>query len=371
MTRYTDAFRERGAAQALRARLADDAARLDGDFRAMEVCGSHTMAIARYGLRELLPPRLRLVSGPGCPVCVTDPGYLDAAIALGRQGAILATFGDLLHAPASAGDLAGARAEGVDVEVCTTPLAALELARRYPDREVVFLAIGFETTVAPVVSLVPRARAAGLRNLSLLTAFKTIPPALEALVAEPDVPLDGLLCPAHVSAVIGADAYRPFAERHGRPCVIAGFEPLDILLGLHGLLAQRLRGEARVENQYDRVVRPGGNPRALALMHTLLEPEDAHWRGLGTIPGSGLRLRAAYADTDAARRHGIEVRPGRPRPGCRCGDVLKGRIEPADCPLFGRGCSPDRPVGPCMVSAEGSCAAAFRFGLLEPGANRR
>jgi hydrogenase expression/formation protein HypD len=359
--KYLEGFRNPAAAAAVRARLRELADRIGRPVRIMEVCGTHTMAIARYGIRDVLPPSVELVSGPGCPVCVTPMGYVDAAIDLARRGAAIVTFGDMIHVPGSESTLAEGRAAGQWVEVCYSPLRAVELARAQPGRDVVFLAIGFETTIPPVVSIVDAARQAGARNVSLLTAFKLVPPALTALLADPELRIDAFLCPAHVSAIIGADAYRPFAERDRVPCVIAGFEPLDILYGLQGILEQISRGLAQVDNQYSRVVKPGGNPLAQALMARTLQPVDAEWRGLGVLPGSGLGLRPEYADYDAEARHGVRVGPGREQPGCRCGEVLKGRLRPPECPLFATGCTPDHAVGPCMVSAEGACSAYFKY----------
>lgn len=362
--RYIDGFREPDAARYLAERIARHGERLAADSRTvhlMEVCGSHTMAIGRFGIRGMLPEPVELVSGPGCPVCVTGPGYVDAALELARRGVVIATFGDMLRVPGSRSTLAEARAEGAAVEVCYSPEAALELARRDPGREVVFLAIGFETTVAPVTSLVPAAIEQGLDNLSLLTAFKLVPPALEALIADPELSLDGFLCPAHVSAIIGARAYRPVVDEHRLPCVIASFEPLDILLGIDRLLELCVERRAELHNLYRRVVRDDGNPRAQRLIGTYLEPVDADWRGLGTIPLSGLGLREEYARFDAARRFGITVGSGEAHPHCRCGDVLRGKVRPPECTLFGRSCVPSRPIGACMVSAEGTCAAYYKY----------
>lgn len=366
--RYIDGFRSSAAAAALASRIRDSAARLQTDGRAvtiMEVCGTHTMAIARHGIRDLLPPNVSLVSGPGCPVCVTPPGYIDTAIALAERGITLATFGDMLHVPGSEATLCDCRAEGGRAEACYSPLDALRIAAERPREEVVFLAVGFETTTAPVVSLVPRAHAAGVENLSILTAFKLVPPALRALLDDPEIRIDAFLCPAHVSAIIGPEAYAPFSGPNGVPCVIAGFEPLDILLGLDGILRQLAGGQSRVENQYSRVVRPGGNPKARAVMDAHLRPTDAEWRGLGVIPHSGLTLRDEWSAFDAERRHGVPVLRGHIDETCRCGDVIKGKIRPPDCPLFGTVCDPDHALGPCMVSAEGACAAHFKYGLLE------
>jgi hydrogenase expression/formation protein HypD len=362
--KYIDGFRNPAAAARLRhdmhalAGLLPDKGR---PFHIMEVCGSHTMAIARYGIRDLLPPGIRLISGPGCPVCVTPPGYIDAAICLAERGVTVATFGDMLPVPGSQRSLAQCRAQGGRVEVCYGPAAAIDLALQEPDREVVFLAIGFETTTAPVISLVDTACRREISNLSLLTAFKLVPPALQALMTDPDVTIDAFLCPAHVSAIIGSRAYEPFAGPAGVPCVIAGFEPLDILYGIEGILRQFADGVATVDNQYNRVVRPGGNKRAQHLMSTYLEPVDAAWRGIGVLPASGLGLRPAYRQYDAAARYGLTVDYGKEAAGCVCGEVIKGKCLPPDCPLFGSACTPDRPVGPCMVSTEGTCSAYHKY----------
>ncbi|MBN1670642.1 MAG: hydrogenase formation protein HypD [Kiritimatiellae bacterium] len=362
--KYVDAFRHPGAARAIRGRIRELGARLAETQRAvriMEVCGTHTMAVARYAIREALPRNVRLISGPGCPVCVTPPGYLDAAVALAGRGIAIVTFGDMLNVPGSQTSLARRRAEGARVEVCYSPARAAELAAREPGAEFVFLGVGFETTIGPVASLVCRAREQGLGNLSVLCGFRRILPALEALAQDPEVAVDAFLCPAHVSAVIGADAYRPFARRHRRPCVIAGFEPLDILLGLQGILEQVLAGEARVDNQYARVVRSEGNRKVQALIEQCLTPVDADWRGLGTLPHSGLALRPEYAAFDAAVRYRLCVGQGQVPAGCRCGDVIKGKLTPPECGLFGRACTPAAPVGPCMVSSEGTCTAWYRY----------
>ena len=365
---YIDAFRDPDVAAQFVRMIAEQGRALADQGRRvhiMEVCGSHTMAIGRYGIRELLPENVELISGPGCPVCVTDPGYIDAAIALAGKGAILATFGDMVRVPGSESDLTLCRSSGGDVRVCYSPNAAIEIAQSHPDREVVFLAIGFETTIVPVVSIVDEAIRAGVRNISLLTAFKLVPPALHALLADTEIKIDAYLCPAHVSAIIGSQAYEPFAADYHVPCVVAGFEPLDILYGVNGILAQVLKNEARVENQYARVVRRGGNPKAQARMAQYLEPVDAVWRGIGVIPSSGLGLRPEFAGYDAEKKFGMPVRIGRQDAGCRCGDVIKGKLRPTACPLFSSVCTPDNPIGPCMVSAEGTCAAYFKYALRE------
>jgi len=362
--KYIDGFRDAGAAAALRGDIASLAEKLENYERRigiMEVCGSHTMAIARCGIREMLPDNIELISGPGCPVCVTEPGYIDAAVELANRGVIIASFGDMIRVRGSGMSLADCRARGGTVEVCYSPTAALNLAAAHPDREVVFLAIGFETTIPPVISLAASAAKRGLGNLSLLTAFKLVPPALAALLADPELAIDAFLCPAHVSAIIGSRPYLPFTGESGVPCVIAGFEPLDILLAVRAILGQILRGEAELDNQYSRVVKPEGNLRAQALMAEYLEPVNAVWRGLGTLPDSGLGLRPVYAAFDAEKKLDLDIRPGEEDPRCLCGEVIKGKSRPPDCPLFAAGCSPEHAVGPCMVSSEGTCAAYFKY----------
>lgn len=362
--KYIDGFRNPRAARALRERLQHagrEAVKAHGPVRIMEVCGSHTMSVARYGIRDILPEDVHLISGPGCPVCVTAPGYIDAAMLLATGGKTVVTFGDMLPVPGSEQSLSDCRAAGGRVEICYSPTAAVELARHEPSTEVVFLAIGFETTIAPVVSLVDSCARARVENLSLLTAFKLVPPALRALIDDPEIRVDGFLCPAHVSAIIGPEAYRPFAEEDGLPCVIAGFEPLDILLGLEGILLQIAEGRASVENQYARVVKPGGNAKAQALMARTLEPVDSVWRGIGMLPASALGLRDEWSSFDASVRHDTPVEAGREHPRCRCGDVIKGKIPPPECPMFGKACRPDHPIGPCMVSTEGSCSAYYKY----------
>ncbi|MCK5133081.1 MAG: hydrogenase formation protein HypD [Candidatus Sabulitectum sp.] len=362
--KYIDGFRNHLAAKAITEdihKLAGELSVLNMEARIMEVCGSHTMSIARYGIRQILPENVRLISGPGCPVCVTDAAYIDAAIELAERGIHVATFGDMLKVPGSSRTLADARSAGGQVHVCYSPLDAVKLAKENPDDEIVFLGIGFETTVPPVISIVKKAKAENLKNISVLTAFKLVPPALEALAQDENVAVNGFLLPAHVSAIIGADAYSSFVEKYKVPSVIAGFEPLDILLGIKGLLEQLAGGKAELVNQYARVVKNKGNRIALDLIDELLEPADVSWRGIGTIPQSGLALRDEFAEYDASKKYNITVEGGAPDLRCRCGDVLKGIILPDECPLFNKGCTPLFPVGPCMVSSEGSCAAYYKY----------
>jgi len=332
-----------------------------GSVRIMEVCGSHTMAIARFGIREILPSCIDLVSGPGCPVCVTPPGYIDTAIELAGRDVTIATFGDMLNVPGSDSSLAAARAGGASIEVCYSPARTLELAEQTPDREFVFLAIGFETTIAPVISIVKEAARKNIRNVSLLTAFKVIPPALNALLGDPELSIDALLCPAHVSAIIGADAYIPVVEQYSKTCIVAGFEPLDILMGLDRIVELASEGRVACENQYSRVVSPGGNRLAQQIMADMLQPCDPYWRGVGVIPESGLKLRDKFASYDAEIKFDVEIGSGREHAGCLCGNVIKGSHKPDQCSFFGKACTPDAPIGPCMVSAEGTCAAYYKY----------
>jgi hydrogenase expression/formation protein HypD len=326
----------------------------------MEVCGTHTVAIARHGLRQALPDGVRLISGPGCPVCVTPQEDIDHFIALGGvEGVTLATFGDMLRVPGSERSLEQARAEGADVLVVYSPMDAVAAAERKPEREFVFFGIGFETT-APAVALAGvEAKRRGLGNFTILCAHKLIPPAMMALL-DSDVGVDGFICPGHVSVVIGSDAYRPVAAR-GKPCVVTGFEPADVLAAVQMLLVQIADGRSEVELEYSRAVHPGGNAKAQELLDQVFRAVDARWRGLGTIPKSGYALADGFAELDAAARFEVELPPSAEPPGCRCGDVLRGAIDPPECPLFGTTCTPRNPVGSCMVSSEGACQAHYRY----------
>lgn len=348
---------------ALAARLAEAIARaVDrlGSARVMEVCGTHTMAIYRAGLAAMLPSGLALISGPGCPVCVTTNAEIDRAVALARRpDTIVATFGDMLRVPGSAGSLETARAAGGRVEVVYSPADCLDLAARNPDRLVVFIAVGFETTAPGVAATILSAREAGLDNLRFLVLHKRVPPALLAIL-ESGAALDGFILPAHVSTVIGLEPYRPIPERYGVAATVAGFEPLDILAGILSVLEQRLAGAPRVENTYRRVARDEGNPLARALLERVFRPCHARWRGLGEIPSSGLALREEFAAADAASIE-VDLPPERETPGCLCGAVVAGKATPADCPLFATECTPSSPVGPCMVSSEGTCAAWYKY----------
>jgi hydrogenase expression/formation protein HypD len=362
--KYLDEFRDPDLARRLAEQLR--AARV-GPARLMEVCGTHTMAIARFGLRSALPDGVRLVSGPGCPVCVTSQGEIDRFLELGRRPeVILATFGDMLRVPGRGSSLEKERARGAEVRVLYSPLDAVRLAAANPQRKVVFFGVGFETTAPGVALAVKEARAQGRRNFFLLCAHKLIPPALRALSGD-KLRVGGFLCPGHVSTIIGSQAYDFLAIEHSIACVIAGFEPLDVLQALVMLLGQLERGEARVEVQYRRAVSSRGNTKAQALLAEVFEVSDAPWRGLGLIPASGLSLRGPYADFDAARHFDLSLEDAPEPPGCQCGRVLRGALEPEECGLFGRDCTPEHPVGPCMVSSEGACAASYKYPEAERG----
>ncbi|UCG39405.1 MAG: hydrogenase formation protein HypD [bacterium] len=364
--KYLDEFRDPGVATALVGRIRDAASRLDRPVKLMEICGSHTVAIFRTGIKSLLPENITLVSGPGCPVCVTAMDDMDRMIALADPAvggkSIIATFGDMLRVPGTWTSLESRRAEGADVRVTTTPLDAVQWAREEPGRPVVFLGVGFETTSPTIAASVLRARQSGLDNFTVYPAFKLLPPALTALLEAPDVALDGFLCPGHVSVMLGAAAYRPFASRYGKPCVIAGFEPLDILHGISMLCDMLADNLHEVRNSYGRAVTQQGNTKAMETLMEVFEPCDTPWRGLGIIPGSGLSFRGEFADFDAVRRFGLSSVPVGTEPaGCACGQVLRGNMDPPQCPLFASACTPESPVGSCMVSSEGSCAAWYRY----------
>lgn len=328
----------------------------------MEVCGTHTVAIARNGIRDLMPEGLRLASGPGCPVCVTCNRDIDTVIALARiPNVTITTFGDMTRVPGSTSSLLAEQAAGRSVEIVYSPLDALAFAKAHPEREVVFVGVGFETTTPLVAMAIKRAKAMGLSNFTVFAAHKNMPGALELLVGDPTLELDALILPGHVSTIIGAEPYRFLAEKYGIPGVITGFEPVDVLQGIAMLVRQLHEGRAEIEIAYARGVMPEGNPVALAAIGEVFETCTATWRGLGDIPGSGYRIRDEFADFDAVRRFEPDVEPTRDPKGCRCGDVLRARIAPNECPLFRTVCTPENPVGPCMVSSEGSCAAYYRY----------
>jgi len=358
--KYIDEFRDPQLARKL---LADIQAHSKQRVRFMEFCGGHTHAIFRHGLRQMLPPTVELRSGPGCPVCVTASTDLDRAIAMAKNpGVIMATFGDMLKVPGSYGSLQTARAEGADVRVVYSTLDALQIARDHPKQAVIFLGVGFETTAPTIAASILEAEAGGLDNFYVLSLHKLTPPATRAILDAGEVRLAGIIGPGHVTTVIGSRAWEFLPRDYGVPCAVAGFEPLDILRAVAAMVEMVESGQPGVVNAYSRGVRPEGNRTALGIMRRVFEVGEAEWRGLGRVPASGLALRPEYARFDAALAFPVDPGPTREPAGCRCGDVLRGVVEPPDCPLFRRTCTPAQPVGPCMVSAEGACAAWYRYG---------
>lgn len=358
--KYVDEFRDPRAVQMLLSRIRRRSTR---SVRLMEFCGGHTHAILKQGLRQLLPPTVRLLSGPGCPVCVTSSTDLDRAIAIARlPNVILATFGDMLRVPGSQGSLQTAKAQGADVRVVYSSLDALELARLNTKRTVVFLGVGFETTAPTIAAAVLRARAENVHNLQVLCMHKRTPPAIRAILDAGQAQLSGVIGPGHVTAIIGADAWQFLPRDYRIPCSIAGFEPLDILRAVDSLVDMLERDAPAVDNAYPRGVSAQGNRVAQHLLQEVFCTVSAEWRGLGTLPDSGLALRDEYSAWDAARQFSLSVAPSSEPKGCRCGDILRGVCEPPQCPLFGCVCTPENPIGPCMVSSEGACAAHIQYG---------
>lgn len=328
----------------------------------MEVCGTHTVSIARNGLRTMMPEGIRLASGPGCPVCVTSNKDIDTVIALSRvPGVTIATFGDMTRVPGSTSSLLKEQAQGRSINIVYSPLDALTLAKENPDEQIVFVGVGFETTTPLVAMAIKRAKAMGLKNFSVFVAHKNMPGALETIVADPALKIDALILPGHVSTIIGVKPYEFLAQKYGIPGVITGFEPVDVLQGIAMIMRQLHEGRAEIEIAYSRGVMKEGNPVALAAIEEVFEKVDATWRGLGVIPGSGYAIRDEYKEFDAFARFSPEVEPTQEPKGCRCGDVLRGIMAPNECPLFRKVCTPENPIGPCMVSSEGSCAAYFKY----------
>ena len=333
-------------------------------YKLMEVCGGHTHAIYKHGIEDVLPPEVDLIHGPGCPVCVIPMGRVDDAIAIAERPEVtFATFGDMMRVPGGRGSLLDAKARGADVRMVYSPLDALKIARTHPEREVVFFAIGFETTAPSTALTLLRARMEGIRNFFVFCNHVTIIPAIRAILDSPDLRLDGFIGPGHVSTVIGCRPYAFIARDFRKPLVVAGFEPLDVLQAVYMILRQLADGRAEVENQYTRVVRDEGNPRALeALAQTMELRTTFEWRGLGFISQSALKLRPNFAEWDAELRYEVPgVRVADPK-ACQCGEVLKGVIKPWECKVFGTACTPERPIGTCMVSSEGACAAYYNYG---------
>ncbi|MBT3182397.1 MAG: hydrogenase formation protein HypD [Deltaproteobacteria bacterium] len=358
--KYITEYRDREKANAIANRIV--AVAKDQSMTIMEVCGTHTMALARFGIRQILPQNINLISGPGCPVCVTPNRYLDHAIALARQdNTIICTFGDMIKVPGSTSSLESERARGQDIRIVYSTLDALELARNNIDKEIIFLGVGFETTAPTIAASIDIASRQSISNYSVLCANKVVPPALLALLSG-RTEIDGFILPGHVSTIIGSESYTPIFEKHPVACSIAGFEPSDMLEAIYELAVQISSGDPKLHNSYRRVVTANGNIKAKALLNRIFEASDAEWRGIGNIPESGLSIRDEFSSYDAAKKFNVTIEETVEPAGCRCGEILTGNIKPADCPLFGNNCTPSHPIGACMVSSEGTCAAHFKYG---------
>ena len=360
--KFIDEYRDPAVVKGLLKHMTSAADRLAHPVTIMEICGSHTYAIGRFGIRKLLPDKIRLISGPGCPVCVTSARDVDLALHLASlPNVIFATFGDMLRVPGTGGDsLQKKRAEGADVRVVSSADECIGMALAHPTKEVIMMGIGFETTAPTIAAVITACRKKDIRNFSVFSVHKIVPPAIHALLADPLLNIDGFLCPGHVSTMIGAEAYRMIADA-GCAAVITGFEPVDIIEGVWMLLQQIESQKFDVTIQYSRGVRPEGNARAMALLHSVFEITDARWRGLGTIPQSGLAIRAEFSAFDTLERFPVPDIQSGDIPGCGCGDILRGIKLPQDCPLFRKVCTPANPVGPCMVSSEGTCSAYYKY----------
>ncbi len=360
--KFIDEYRDPALVAGLLKHIQAAAGRIERQVTIMEICGSHTQAIGRFGIRKLLPENIRLISGPGCPVCVTSARDVDLALYLSSlPNAIFATFGDMLRVPGTGGDsLQKRRAAGCDVRVVSSADECIGIALAHPRKEIIMMGIGFETTAPTIAAVIASCRKRGIANLTVFSVHKIVPPAIHALLADPLLNIDGFLCPGHVSTMIGAAAYQMIPDK-GRAAVITGFEPVDILEGIWMLLQQVESGKAGVAVQYSRGVKSDGNIRAITLLKSVFETADAAWRGLGTIPASGLTLKSEFAVFDTLNKFPVpDIQTGDP-PGCSCGDILRGIKLPHDCFLFKKVCTPVNPVGPCMVSSEGTCSTYYKY----------
>lgn len=358
--KYVDEYRDTSLARPLVEELRKAVTK---PLRIMEVCGSHTMAIFRNGLRAILPEGMELVSGPGCPVCVTSASHMDAFIAMADRPNVRVTiFGDLFRVPGTLNSLAEARSRGAKVDIVYSPMDALELAKQNSNELVVFLGVGFETTTPGIAATILAAQNQNVNNFVVFSTQKTMPAPMETLLSDPNLKIDGLLCPGHVSSIIGASAWQPMAKKYKLACVVGGFETADLLKSLILLARQIGSGDIKVENVYPRAVSWEGNLRATKMVEKIFEPADMAWRGLGLIPASGLKIREKYHAFDAEVRLDITLSEAKEPKGCLCGEILKGMNNPNDCPLFDNRCTPAKPIGPCMVSSEGTCAAYHQYG---------
>ncbi len=364
--KYVDEFRDPKKAEALLWEIKKLGQQLEKSLKIMEICGGHTHSIFKYGIEDMLPDNIEFIHGPGCPVCVMPKGRLDDAIALSQNpNVIFTTFGDAMRVPGSKYSLLQAKAQGADIRMVYSPLDSLKIAKENPDKEIVFFAIGFETTAPSTAFTVLQAAAENIKNFSLFSNHVLVIPALQALLDNPDLQLDGFIGPGHVSMVIGSDPYQFIAQEYHKPIVVSGFEPLDILQSVWMLLQQLVEGRCEVENQYNRLVQKRGNINALEAMNKVFEVrEQFEWRGLGDIPNSGLKMRAEYAQFDAEVKFTIPGVKVADHKACKCGEILKGVLKPWQCKVFGTACTPETPIGTCMVSSEGACAAYYKYGRL-------
>jgi hydrogenase expression/formation protein HypD len=353
-------FENKTVAKAILKEIFSLSEKLREPIKIMEVCGTHTQVIAKFGIRKILPKNIKLISGPGCPVCVTPSYYIEQAITLAKMGYFIATFGDLLKVPSNKKSLEKEISNGAKVNVVYSPSDALKIAEQNKSETVIFLAVGFETTIPSICATILEAEKKKIGNFKILSSHKIIPPALEVLAKDPLLKIDGFICPGHVSVIIGAKSYDFLPKKFNRGAVIAGFTPIDILLSVKELVRQKVMNEPENVNNYKRVVKDEGNTFALNLINQLFETVDVEWRGFGVIPSSGLKLKKRWEEFDAEKIEVSFEKPEEPN-NCRCGDVLKGIISPSECPLMGKVCSPENPVGACMVSSEGSCSAYYKY----------
>ncbi len=361
--RFIQEYRDGELVRRIAGRANELLERLGRRVKIMEVCGTHTMAVARHGLKSLFKENLDLISGPGCPVCVTPNSGFAMVFQAAEAGKTVATFGDMMRVPLNSRSLLTLKGEGLDIRVVYSPYDAIKMAVEEPGRELVMAGIGFETTSPLFASIILRCREKGVRNLSLISLFKLMPPVLNALLEAEDLKIDGLILPGHVSTIIGVKPYVELVEKHRVPAVVTGFEPVDIVESIRMVLKQLAENRSMVENEYARTVRHEGNVKAIRLMQEVFKPVDSEWRGLGVIPGSGLALREEFRFFDAVEKHGLKpVEAANPQ-GCLCGEVVRGSRKPVECRLYRKVCRPDNPVGPCMVSSEGTCAAYYYAGL--------
>ncbi|BAY66007.1 hydrogenase expression/formation protein HypD [Calothrix brevissima NIES-22] len=364
--KYVDEFREPEKAEGLRREITKLSQQLEKPIKIMEVCGGHTHSIFKYGIEEILPDRIELIHGPGCPVCVMPKGRIDDAIAIcEHDNVIFTTFGDAMRVPGSHTSLLQARATGADIRMVYSPLDSLQIAKDNPDKEIVFFGLGFETTAPSTALTILQAATENISNFSMFCNHVLVIPALKALLDNPDLQLDGFVGPGHVSMVIGTDPYQFIPQQYHKPIVVSGFEPLDILQSIWMLLQQILENRCEVENQYNRIVQPAGNQTALAAINQVfVAREQFEWRGLGDIPESGLQIRPEYAQFDAELKFTIPNIKVADHKACKCGEILKGVLKPWQCKVFGTACTPETPIGTCMVSSEGACAAYYKYGRL-------